>query len=170
MDDSGIIVEKSVADITRLEFLAAHFEPAYFIHIVRNGYAVSEGIMRRSNPRRWGRHEFGDSYPAGLCADQWQRSYERFRESRDGLKNVLELTYESFTEHPAGALSAVAEFLEIDAFDPSLLAQEWSFREITSKITNMNARSIERLSISEKKAIDAAAGALLSELGYRKTP
>ncbi len=165
-DDSGLIIEKSIANMTRLEFLAAHFQPAYFIHIVRNGYAVSEGIMRRSNPQDWGRMEFGETYPAELAAGQWQRSYQRFQESRDKLANVLELTYEALTEEPAENLSAISAFLGIEPFDPALLEQEWSFREINSSIRNMNDSSIARLSSDEVEAIDGAAGPLLRELGY----
>jgi hypothetical protein len=166
--DSGLIIEKSIANMTRLEFLAEHFQPAYFIHIVRNGYAVSEGIMRRSHPQDWDRTEFGETYPPGLCAGQWQRSYERFQECRDRLPNVLELSYESLTEEPAEYLAAIADFLQIDAFDPGLIEQEWSFREINSSIQNMNAKSISRLSEDEVDAIEETAGALLEQLGYTK--
>jgi len=166
--DSGLIIEKSIANMTRLEFLAAHFQPACFIHIVRNGYAVSEGIMRRSHPEDWGRTEFGETYPPGLCAGQWRRSYERFQESRNNLPNVLELTYESLTEQPAENLSAIADFLQISPFDPALIEQEWSFREINSSIQNMNEKSISRLTEEEIDAIEDAAGPLLADLGYPK--
>jgi hypothetical protein len=167
-EDSGAIIEKSIANMTRLEFLAEHFQPAFFIHIVRNGYAVSEGIMRRSHPEDWGRTEFGETYPPDLCAGQWQRSFERFQESRDKLPNVLELSYESLTERPADALSALSKFLQIEAFDPRLLEQEWSFREINASIQNMNDKSISGLSEEEINAIEASAGPLLEQLGYLK--
>lgn len=166
--DSGLIIEKSIANMTRLEFLAEYFQPAYFIHIVRNGYAVSEGIMRRSHPQDWGRMEFGEAYPPELCARQWQRSYERFQESRDKLPNVLELTYESLTEQPAANLASIADFLQIDPFDPALIEQEWSFREINSSIRNMNEKSIGGLERAEIDAIEATAGQLLTQLGYQK--
>ena len=165
-DDAGLIIEKSIANMTRLEFLAEHFQPAYFIHIVRNGYAVSEGIMRRSHPEDWGRTEFGEAYPPELAAEQWQRSYRRFQESKNKLTNVLELTYEALTEDPAGNLAAVSEFLDVEAFDPALLEQEWSFREINSSIRNMNPSSIARLKPEETRAIEDTAGALLAQLGY----
>ncbi len=166
--DNGLIIEKSIANMTRLEFLAEHFQPAYFIHLVRNGYAVSEGIMRRSHPEEWGRHEFGETYPADLCAHQWQRSWERFTETKNKLSNVLELSYESLTEQPAGNLATIAGFLGIEAFDPALLEQEWSFREINSSIRNMNDKSIARLSREEIDTIEKTAGPLLAQLGYAK--
>jgi hypothetical protein len=166
--DSGLIIEKSIANMTRLEFLAEHFQPAYFIHIVRNGYAVSEGIMRRSHPEDWGRTEFGETYPPELGAEQWQRSYRRFQESRNNLANVLELTYEDLTGQPGENLAAIADFLRIDPFDPALIEQEWSFREINSSIRNMNDTSIGRLSSEEIDAIEATAGALLAQLGYSR--
>ena len=165
-DDSGLIIEKSIANMTRLEFLAEHFQPAYFIHIVRNGYAVSEGIMRRSHPQDWGRTEYGEAYPPELAAEQWQRSYQRFQDSRNKLANVLELSYEALTEDPTRNLAAISDFLGIEAFDPALLERTWSFREINSSIRNMNPRSITRLSPAEVKAIEATAGPLLEQLGY----
>ena len=167
-EDSGLIIEKSIANMTRLEFLAEHFQPAYFIHLVRNGYAVAEGIMRRSHPEDWGRTEFGETYPPELGAEQWQRSYQRFQESRDNLANVMELSYEALTEQPAENLAVIADFLQIDPFDPALIEQEWSFREINSSIRNMNDKSIARLSAGEIDAIEATAGALLEQLGYTR--
>lgn len=166
--DAGLIIEKSIANMTRLEFLAEYFQPAYFIHIVRNGYAVSEGIMRRSHPEDWGRTEFGGTYPPELCARQWQRSFERFQEGRDKLANVLELSYESLTEHPAENLAKISEFLRIELFDPALIEQEWSFREINSSIQNMNDKSISRLGRDEIDAIERTAGRLLAQLDYPK--
>ena len=166
--DAGIIIEKSIANMTRLEFLAEHFQPAYFIHLVRNGYAVSEGIMRRSHPLDWGRTEFGETYPPELSAQQWQRSYERFQEDRHKLANVLELSYEGMTERPAETLAQISDFLDIAPFDPALLDQEWSFREINSSIRNMNDKSISRLEPAEIDAIESTAGALLEQLGYAK--
>ena len=166
--DNGIIIEKSIANMTRLEFLANYFQPAYFIHLVRNGYAVSEGIMRRSHPLDWGRTEFGETYPAEISAQQWQRSYERFQEDRDKLPNVLELSYEAMTERPAETLSAISNFLDIEPFDPALLEQEWSFREINSSIRNMNSQSISRLTTAEADAIERTTGELLVKLGYTK--
>lgn len=168
VEDGGLIIEKSIANMTRLEFLAEQFRPASFIHLVRNGYAVSEGIMRRSHPLEWGRTEFGECYPPELCAGQWQRSYERFQESRAQLPNVLELSYESLTEQPAENLARISEFLQIEPFDPALLDQQWSFREINSSIRNMNERSISRLTEAEIDAIEGAAGTLLAELGYHR--
>ena len=166
--DTGLIIEKSIANMTRLDFFARHFQPAYFIHLVRNGYAVSEGIMRRSHPSDWGRTEFGETYPPELAAKQWQRSYERFQEDRGELPNVLELTYESLTEQPAEALKGISDFLSVDPFDPALLDQEWSFREINASIQNMNSKSIARLSPAEIDAIEHTAGTLLDKLGYAK--
>ena len=81
---------------------------------------------------------------------------------------MLELSYESLTEEPAENLAAIADFLQIDAFDPALIEQEWSFREINSSIQNMNAKSISRLRGDEVDAIEETAGPLLAQLGYAK--
>ena len=80
----------------------------------------------------------------------------------------MELSYEDLTEQPAENLAAIADFLQIEPFDPALLEQEWSFREINSSIQNMNDTSIARLSSEEINAIEATAGTLLAQLGYSK--
>ncbi len=55
-----------------------------------------------------------------------------------------------------------------EPFDPALLDQEWSFREINASIQNMNSKSIARLSPAEIDAIENTAGPLLEALGYAK--
>ena len=48
------LLEKSVANAVRTDFLQTYFAPAYFIYLVRNGYAVAEGIRRKANPAKYG--------------------------------------------------------------------------------------------------------------------
>ncbi len=47
------VVERSISNAARIPFFHRFFDNAYFIYIVRNGYAVSEGIRRKGKPERW---------------------------------------------------------------------------------------------------------------------
>ena len=46
-------LEKSISNTPRAVFFNDYFKPAYFIHIVRNGYAVVEGIKRKAKVMTW---------------------------------------------------------------------------------------------------------------------
>ncbi len=41
------LLDKSIPNTARMPFLQAEFGPAYFVYIVRNGYAVAEGALSR---------------------------------------------------------------------------------------------------------------------------
>lgn len=162
------LVEKSIVNATRMPFLQAHFRPAYFIVITRNGYAVAEGIRRRVTPGRWGNHEYPDQYPIGLCAEQWRASDELIEQQRPTLDHVVEITYEQLTADPAGTMKQVTDFLGIDPFPDSLFNKKWNVRDKKEPIRNMNARSFQRLSESDLDEIESVAGERLKQHGYRR--
>lgn len=164
--EDSFLVEKSIANIPRLEFLHAHFKPAKFIYIVRNGYAVAEGIRRRVDPRIWGREEFGATYPISLCAEQWVASDRAFKSKRELIGDVLEISYEELTEEVSSTLDKVANFLSVDAFPNEVLDTKWLIHRKESAIQNMNSASISRLSAADKKIVANIAGDVLSEYGY----
>lgn len=162
------LVEKSIAHATRMEFLQAHFQPAYFIVITRNGYAVAEGIQRRVVPGQWGNWEYPDQYPIGLCAEQWRASDELVRRQRPTLDHVVEITYEELTDNTAATLQHVTDFLGIDPFPDSRFSNRWTIRDKEEPIRNMNSRSFQRLSREDLDEIEAVAGDRLKQHGYRR--
>lgn len=161
------LVEKSISNTARMPFLQAHFQPAYFIHLVRNGYAVAEGIQRKAVPREWGNPRYSEQYPIGQCARQWQANYELVQQDRPELERFLEIRYETFVETPDLVLGQVAEFLQIDPFADSVADGVWHVHEKQSPITNMNARSIARLSKQDVADIEDAAAGALDFYGYK---
>ena len=165
VDDAGIIVEKSPANLLRLSFLQRHFRPAYFIHIVRNGYAVAEGIRRKADLAGWGNRTY-DRYPIKLCAAQWVDAEAAFTEQRPRLDRSLTISYEALTDDVGGVLGRVRAFLDIDEFPDDLGAKQWRVHERTGAVANLNADAIARLSIDEVAAIKAHAGPTLAKHGY----
>ncbi|MBI93613.1 MAG: hypothetical protein CME05_10475 [Gemmatimonadaceae bacterium] len=160
------VLEKSIANTTRLPFLQAAFAPASFIYLVRNGYAVAEGIRRKTEPRRHGREEFGDRYPIDLCAEQWRVSHEVVSGDRPGLDRFLQVTYEELTDRPAHVLNEITGFLQLPPLGTETTWDTFHVHGVASPIRNMNAESIARLLPDEVDAIRAEAGPTLEQFGY----
>ena len=164
---SPVLVEKSIANMTRLAFLAQNFTPAYFIYVLRDGYAVAEGMQRRARPSDWGNNDL-DRYPIELCAAQWAASDNCFRANSDHLEHVLELRYEDLCDDLAGVLEQLAGFLDLPPFPDDLAARTWNIHRSRSPIRSMNADATARLSSEDLDAIDAVAGATLRLHGYAR--
>lgn len=165
-DDSDVLYEKSIANAARIPFLNAYFQPAYFVVIVRNGYAVAEGLRRRGDPKKFGRTEFGDKYPIEMCAKQWAVSDEIVSADTRDLQNVLRLTYEDFCADPGDNLRAITSFLELDPLPDETTSKSWEIHGNTSKIRNMNAEGIAKLSEDDLAKIREIAGHVLDKYGY----
>ena len=75
-------VEKSISNSLRIPFFNKHFKPAYFIHIVRNGYAVAEGIKRKAEVMDGNPLYGNESYPIEMCAEQWVQSLQIIEETK----------------------------------------------------------------------------------------
>jgi hypothetical protein len=160
------VLEKSIANTARLPFLQAGFTPAYFIYLVRNGFAVAEGIRRKTDPRRYGHDEFGDSYPIDLCAEQWRVSHDVVAADQANLKHFLQITYEELTADPDQVLAQITQFLQLPALGADAAADTFRVHGVVSPIRNMNAESIARLTPEQIGAIRQTAGPVLERFGY----
>lgn len=153
-----VFLEKSVSNVVRIPWLAKHFPNALFISIVRNGYAVAEGIQRKSKKSGLPLPNGLTIYPIAWCAQQWLTSNQLAEVELGKLpqERVLQLTYEQFCDKPADWLEKTGQFIGLD----DVAAQP------TEHIRNMNASSINRLSVSDKKEINQVAAEMLRHYGY----
>lgn len=165
-DDADILYEKSIANAARIPFLDAYFQPAHFIVIVRNGYAVAEGLRRRGDPRKYGHTEFGDKYPIEMCANQWAVSDEMVSADAAGADHVLYLTYEDFCADPGNKLRAITDFLEIEPLPEEITNRTWEVHGSRSRIRNMNKEGIAKLSADDIVKIRETAASALDKYGY----
>ena len=150
-----VFLEKTPQNALWTRWLQKHFENAHFIGIVRNGYAVAEGMHRKAR------------HPLEACAQQWRRSNEIMLADFEHLERKLLLRYEELTGDPRTAYRRICRFLEIDPGDEeALLNKVWNFQKTRSPIRNMNDRSISALSEAERRIIEAHAGSMLRQLGY----
>ncbi len=164
--NTPILIEKSISNITRTDFLQEYFNPAYFIYIVRNGFVVSKGIQKKANYARWNCPYKENGYPIELCAEQWKTSDEIFSSARSRLKNVIEITYEDFTEEPLNTLRSITDFLKIPPISEEVMNRQWSVHELTSTIKNMNSTGLSRLNKEDYAKIKSVAGDVLKKYGY----
>jgi hypothetical protein len=161
-----LLLEKSIANTPRMPFIQAYFQPAYFIYIVRNGYAVSEGLRRGARPMQWGRDDYGERYPIEMCAEQWAWTDRIVSQDRPGIEHLIEIHYEALTEDPRRVLDEVTDFLEIGPFSDEVLEKSWRVHGVTSQIRDMNGEAIARLSAEDIEAVRTVAAETLDKFGH----
>jgi len=165
-DDADVLYEKSIANAAHIPFLEAYFQPAYFVVIVRNGYAVAEGLRRRGSPQRFGRQEFGAKYPIEMCANQWAVSDQVVSRDIARVRHALHITYEEFCAEPDRLLRTITDFLEVDPLPGELTGRSFEVHGRASEIRNMNPEGIANLTPEEIEKIRETASAELDKYGY----
>ena len=159
-------VEKSISNQTRLEFFNTHFSPVWFIHIVRNGYAVAEGIHRKAEVMEGNEYYNRGDYPYSLCAKQWVRSLEVFEKEQKRLQNVITISYEELAENPSKTINTILDEIDLQRFPGDYFDKSFNIHEKQSKIRNMNASSFNRLKKEDYKAINEIAKETMLNYGY----
>jgi hypothetical protein len=149
-----VLVEKSPTNAARMLWLQKEFPNAHFIAIVRNGYAVAEGIRRKV------KHDIA------LCAKQWAVSNEIMLRDFEKLNHKLLVKYEDFTAAPLEQTKRITDFLNISPLSEQVLNAEFKIRGDQSAIRNMNERSFAALSDDDRSAIRNEGAALLDRFHY----
>lgn len=160
------LLEKSISNSTRLDFFNENFQPAWFIHIVRNGYSVAEGIHRKTNVMPGNSYYEKGKYPLTICANQWVKSLSVFEENKQNLKNVIEIKYETLAENPAKVVNDILEKIGLKKFPVDYFNKSFSVHEKKSTIQNMNAASFKRLNDKDLNDINVVAKEYLIKYGY----
>lgn len=163
---SSNLLEKSIANATRIPFLEAQFRPAHFVYIVRNGYAVAEGIRRKARPRQWGNSRYDDRYPIELCARQWRRTDEVVTTAKSDVDRFLTVRYEAFAEDPSGVVDQITTFLSLPSLPEETLQRSWEVHGYDEPIRNMNPRSFKNLTDEEIDVVTSEAGERLKKYNY----
>lgn len=156
-----VLLEKSPPNSGRTRWLQRHFENAHFIGIVRNGYAVAEGIARKAEPQH-----LKDGWPIEKAAHQWMRSNEILLQDAKHLQRFQWITYEDLTEDTAATLERITRFIGLQNFDSFDSARSWKIHERDEEIRNMNQDSIGRLSPRQVARIQDVAGSMLAHFNY----
>ena len=156
-----VLLEKSPPNSAKTRWLQAHFENAHFVGIMRNGYAVAEGITRKADPKH-----LINSWPIEKSAHQWVRSNEVLKQDAKHLKKFIWISYEDLAEDTAGTLNKITDFIGIENFARFEADRNWTIHERDEKVRNMNDESIARLTPVQIARVNDVAGDMLDELGY----
>jgi hypothetical protein len=156
-----VLLEKSPPNTARTRWLQQHFENARFIGMVRNAYAVAEGITRKADPRH-----LREGWPIEMSAWQWKRSNEILQQDSEYLQHFMWVKYEDLAANTAGILNKITDFAKIPRFGDFDTTQSWAIHERNERIRDMNAESIARLSRVQIDRINQVAADMLESFGY----
>lgn len=150
------LIVKSPADTLRARLIQAYFPDAYFIAIVRNGHAVSEGIVRKrkfdsERPQFEGLHT-----TIKEAAEQWFRANVVVLSHLSHLQNYMIVRYEDLVADPGQVLRSVLKFCKLPADSFSIPV----FKK------NENQNQINRLSEYELETVTRIAGPMLVHFDY----
>lgn len=155
----GILLEKSPPNLLRMRWLQENFAPARFLVIIRNPYAVCEGICRRR-----------PDCTIEQAARQWVAAHEIMFEDLPKITNVLRVSYEQICDQPLATLESIRTFLELkQPFERSTLEEGFKFRHgdyERATLTNYNQQAIDRLAESDIASISQIAGPMMQRLEY----
>lgn len=157
-----VLLEKSPPNTPRTRWLQEHFNNAYFIAIVRNGYAVAEGIARKGDPKH-----IATGWPVEDGALQWLRSNEVLIEDQPFLKNILWISYEDLTDETTTTLRRITDFLGVKPFSNLSEDKTWKIHERNEPVKNLNKHSIDKLSREQIDGINSVCAGMLEKFGYK---
>jgi hypothetical protein len=180
--------EKTPAYVKNMIKIEAAMPEARFIHVIRDGRDVALSRWKRTLGDK-------DPAPAGQVAETWQRRIRRAQRHGRKVSHYLELRYEDLVTDTEPNLRRIADFLELP-WNPVMLTyyehaaermaemardlpaidgkptrpgeERMQAHAMTQKPPDPSAmyRWKEKMSPQDVAAFDAAAGELLSDLGY----
>jgi sulfotransferase family protein len=153
-----VFIEKSVSNAIRVPWIDRNFKGARFIYLVRNGYAVAEGIRRRAGQGPYPLPAGMGRYPIEWCARQWVASARIIEEHLQELDQgrVLSLTYEGLCANPSTWIARIGEFVGLG----DLAAVD------AGHVRDMNRESIAALAQDDLERINEVAAQELVGHGY----
>ena len=155
--DASVFVTKSTQHVLHVEQLVRHFRNARFLFMVRNPYAVCEGICRRYRTRLGTRFQRqfvvpGRSLPAAAalhvvnCLAWQRRNVEAYRD-----RGVF-FTYEEMCAEPVTVERKIETL--VPELDDLILRRLIALKEYDEMLTDMNARQIAALAAEDVAAFN----------------
>ncbi len=163
--NARVFLEKSIDHTTRMGWLARHFGEVKFVAITRNGYAVCEGVLRRSAPQGAAAAEVGSTYPPSMVAQQWL-AFEQEISAQINPERDVHLTYEAIMSDPIPSLTQVFEKLGVEIPAMSRDGDVLTVGSRTYHLNNQNDRSIARLPEAVRDELTEVLRHGLTERGY----
>jgi hypothetical protein len=152
--DRPVLLEKSVPNSARIKWLNHNFNNSYFVAIIRDGFAVAEGIHRKTG------HAIREA------ALQWIKSNEIMLRDLEFVQHKKIIKYENFTGNPQKTIEDICEFMNIKKMNINFEEKTWQIHDIDSAIKNMNYKSYKALSLKDIEEIDSNAHSMLIQFDY----
>ncbi len=162
-----VMLDKSVVNTARIQWLNRHFRPAYFVGIIRNGFAACEGIRRRaSESHRLDRKRFPNGYSMELCARQWRRSIECLEEAASMVRDFYLLRYEDLVADTDQVVTRLVEWLPVGKEFALNEDYVFTFHRETNRIRDFNKAAIEKITEQDRAAVMQEAREKMEQYGY----
>ena len=164
--DAGVFVEKSPPFLLIVDQLVEQFDNARFLFMVRDPYAVVEG-MRRNPTRR------GDAVPPQQTLTQAAThvmtglKYQRANLEKWKDRGVF-FTYEEMCEQPRKIEGRIRDL--VPELDDLVLSQRLQVKNYDEMLRNMNEVQIARLSSEDRQEINEVFSANHDDLEFFKYP
>jgi hypothetical protein len=171
--------DKTPGYVQHLPLLSELWPSARFVHIVRDGRDVALSVLDWDRaPRTAGRFATWEDDRLTTAALWWERFVRLGREAGRilGPERYHELRYEDLVADQAGVCRAICRFLDVpydDAMErfsegrtknaPDLSAKR-AWRPVTAGLRDWR----RQMSAADLERFEAAAGALLEEIGYER--
>ena len=167
--DASVFVTKSPPHVLHVGQLAKAFRNAKFLFMVRNPYAVCEGICRRYHTQlapilhrqftEPGRSvEAAAAVHVANCLSWQRRNIEMYPE------HGVFFTYEDMCDEPAAVARKVQNL--VPELDDLVLRQRIAVKNYDEALANMNERQIARLGAEEIAAFNRVFREARDTLGY----
>jgi hypothetical protein len=143
--DGKILLEKSPPNPIRADLLDEEFSNPYFIAMMRNPYAVCEGIRRRLG------------YSVERSAEHWGKVGEVQIDNIKSIKNIIYLSYEDLCENQEESCRKINNFIpniNIQEFTGTFSGHHSILGKKEMEIVNLNNLQIKNLSKSDIKSIN----------------
>ncbi len=152
-----ILVESDLA-AAQMPWLQSVFRESYFVGIVRNGYAVAEGIRLK------------EGYAIERCARHWNAVNRIMLGDAKLMRSFRLVQYERFIEHPMEAAKELAALIGIDPGPLEPFARTgWYLGnedKKASRLRNANADLVQAYAASSIDKVAAHAAEMLAHFDY----
>lgn len=155
------LMEKSAHHMIRLEFSNEIFKPCKFIGVVRNGFVVTEGLVRRKG------------HDIKLCAKHWNRANKIMIEDARKVEGFHLVSYEALVASPQIIINDIFNFIGLDPIEVDTnekIPRQNIFGRKTHFTLNdspdFNQLSLDSLTDKQEDMIKKEAGEMLSYFGY----
>lgn len=156
-----VLLEKSPPNLVRTSAIAAHFQPSYFIILVRNPYAVCDGFLNRKK----------NIWEAEAAAKFVIKQLKLQRKNTEQLSNQLLISYEFLTTQPTEFKRQLSAFLpEIADVKTDITFNAHSKIGQAMPLQNLNPIKINRLTFTQIKTINTVFLPEKETLNYFKFP